>query len=137
MTANTIWPERLELARGPVSALDLALFAAASGDHNLLHLDVTTAQAAGFDKPLVHGMLTMAYAAQVFSAHFGATSVRGLQTRFTGAAKLGDTVRLVATLKQIDPDDMGVYDLGAHTETGRELMSGQARIVRRAHRNQP
>lgn len=125
----TIFPEKLELQCGPVTAVDLALFAAASGDHNPLHLDVEVARAAGFDRPLVHGMLTMAYTARLFTQAFGAGSVRYLHTRFTGAAKLGDTVVLSAKLSGTDAA-VGLYELNARTATGGELMAGTARISR-------
>ena len=36
---DAAFPPELELSCGPVTAIDLALFAAASGDHNPLHLD--------------------------------------------------------------------------------------------------
>jgi acyl dehydratase len=122
------FPEHLELRCGPVTAVDLALFAAASGDHNPLHLDVEAARAAGFDKPLVHGMLTMAYTARLFTQSFGAASVRHLDTRFTGVARLGDTVTLNATLSSVE-GDCAHYALTAHAEGGGELMTGSARIV--------
>ena len=41
-------PLTLTLRCGPVTAVDLALFAAASGDHNPLHLDADSARRAGF-----------------------------------------------------------------------------------------
>ena len=44
MTAS--WPATVELRCGPVGAIDLALYAAASGDHNPLHLDADVARAA-------------------------------------------------------------------------------------------
>lgn len=126
--SETPFPERIELQCGPVTPVDLALYAAASGDHNLLHLDVETARAAGFDRPLVHGMLTMAYTARLFTKTFGAGSVRHLDTRFTGAAHLGDTVLLSATLTGTD-GALGLYDLDARTATGKELMSGTAQVA--------
>ncbi len=122
------FPETVELRCGPVTAVDLALFAAASGDHNPLHLDVEVARAAGFDRPLVHGMLTMAYTARLFTQTFGAGSVRHLHTRFTGAARLGDTVVLSATLTGTE-DALGLYDVDARTAAGDELMSGKARVM--------
>lgn len=125
----TPYPAQIELACGPVTSLDLALFAAASGDHNLLHLDPEAALAAGFDRPVVHGMLTMAYTARLCSKHFGAGSVRALQTRFTGVAKLGDTVRLEGRLARME-GTQAVYELSAQAEGGRELMVGTARIER-------
>lgn len=126
---DAAWPEQIALACESVSALDLALFAAASGDHNLLHLDVATAQAAGFDRPVVHGMLSMAYAARLCTAHFGAASVRSLHTRFTGVAKLGDSIVLGGTLAQVE-GALAVYDLTARTTTGTDLMTGTARVTR-------
>jgi acyl dehydratase len=125
------FPEHLELRCGPVTAVDLALFAAAAGDHNPLHLDVEAARAAGFDKPLVHGMLTMAYTARMFTRSFGAGSVRRLDTRFTGVARLGDTVVLSATLSGIE-DDGAIYALTARAEGGGELVTGNARIAQSA-----
>jgi acyl dehydratase len=122
---NPGFPESLALDCGPVTAVDLALFAAASGDHNPLHLDIEVARAAGFDRPLVHGMLTMAYGARLFTHHFGAGSLRSLQTRFTGVARLGDTLRLTATLEKVN-GGLGHYQLRAQTAAGAELANGQA-----------
>jgi acyl dehydratase len=59
---DTRCPETLELALDPITAVDLALYAAASGDLNPLHLDADVARAAGFDRPIAHGMRTMACA---------------------------------------------------------------------------
>lgn len=124
------FPLTLALRCGPVTAVDLALFAAASGDHNPLHLDADTARQAGFDQPVVHGMFTMACAARLFTQAFGAGSVRALQTRFTGVALLGDTLLFEAT--RIDVQDGSAHDVGytltARTESGTALVSGSARI---------
>jgi len=122
------FPERLVLRCGPVNAVDLALFAAASGDHNPLHLDVETARRAGFDRPVVHGMLTMAYAARLFTQEFGAPRVRALQTRFVGIALLDDVIELKANLRHADCDG-ALYELEAATLMGTPLASGIARIA--------
>lgn len=121
------FPPELSLDCGPVAAIDLALFAAASGDHNPLHLDADVARAAGFPRPVVHGMLTMAYAGRLFTRHFGPGSLRSLQTRFTGVATLGDTVMLSATLEKFE-GDLGHYTLRAQAGTGAELASGLATV---------
>jgi acyl dehydratase len=119
-------PPVLALRCGPVGAVDLALFAAASGDHNPLHLDVEAARKAGFDRPVVHGMFTMANAARLFTQAFGAGRLQSLQTRFTGVALLGDTLLFEATLSD---SQTGRYQLTARTEAGVELVSGTARVV--------
>lgn len=124
---TTSAPERLTQRCGPVSAVDLALFAAASGDHNPLHLDAEVAQCAGFKRPVVHGMLTMAYAARLFTAAFGHGSVLSLQTRFTGVALLGDTLEFVATRTAVT-GGIAHYQLRATTAEGAELATGTARI---------
>lgn len=122
------FPPLLHQAHGPVTAVDLALFAASSGDHNPLHLDAAVARAAGFDQPVVHGMLTMAFVARLFTGHFGAGCVRALNTRFTGVALLGDTIELSAKLTDTQ-DGVARYDVSARTTGGTELVAGQARIA--------
>src|SRR3546814_13055741 len=54
-----------ELVRGPIDRKTLALFAGASHDHVPLHIDTDFARAAGMDDVFAHGMLGMAYLAQM------------------------------------------------------------------------
>ena len=112
----------------PIAAVDLALYAAAAGDLNPLHLDAEVARAAGFDRPIAHGMRTMACAARLFTQHFGATALRALNTRFVGTAKLGDVLVLRATLTQVD-GDIASYDLAVQTSNAVPVVSGTARVA--------
>jgi acyl dehydratase len=123
--------QQLELDCGPVVAIDLALFAAASGDHNPLHVDAQVALSAGFDRPVVHGMLSMALSGRLFTQQFGAGSVRHLHTRFTGVAKLGDTLKLTANLQEAD-GEAATYALKVCNDKGFELVTGSARVQTRA-----
>lgn len=127
--AQTPYPDTLSLRCGPVTAVDLALFAAASGDHNPLHLDAQVARNAGFDQPLVHGMLTMAFTGRLFTRPFGAGSVQQLHTRFTGAGRKGDTLLLVAHLQEV-AGGVAYYELTGSTEGGVAIMTGSARVQR-------
>jgi acyl dehydratase len=122
------FPSELALRCGPITAVDLALFAAASGDHNPLHLDSEVARAAGFERPIVHGMLTMAFVARLFTQRFGAGCVQTLETRFTGSALRGDTLEFGASLLGVD-DGVARYDVRAVTLDGRELATGKASIA--------
>jgi acyl dehydratase len=124
---STALPTSIELYCGPFSAVDLALYAAASGDHNPLHLDADVARAAGFDKPVVHGMLTMACVARLFTDRFGATALLALSTRFTGVALRGDGLALHATLTEQD-DRTATYTLRGGTLSGSEVVTGSARV---------
>lgn len=126
-------PTSIDQRCGPFSAVDLALYAAASGDHNPLHLDADVACAAGFDQPVVHGMLTMACVARLFTDHFGATALLALNTRFTGVALRGDGLVLQATLAARD-DHTASYTLRGSTLTGSEVVTGSARVRLQAQR---
>ena len=121
------FPKTVTLQCGPVTAVDLSLYAAASGDHNPLHLDEGVALAAGFDRPVVHGMLSMAYVGRLFTQQFGAGSVVYLHTRFTGVAQRGQTLQLQATLERTE-NELGHYKILATNEQGQELVSGAAHI---------
>lgn len=122
------FPETLSLRSDPVTPVQLALFAAAAGDHNPLHLDPAFARNAGFERPVVHGMLTMALAGRLFTQHFGAGSVRSLQTRFAGVALVNDVIELTATLERVD-GDAAHYTLRGCTAAGTEVVNGTARVA--------
>ena len=124
------YPSELALSSDPIDAVALALFAVASGDHNPLHLDADVARAAGFDRPVVHGMLTMACVARLFTREFGAGCIRSLETRFTGAAMRGDTLQISASRVGVE-DGVARYDLHARTAAGVECVVGHASIAAR------
>jgi acyl dehydratase len=127
------FPATISLDCPAVNALDLALYAAASGDHNPLHLDAAVAQAAGFDRPVVQGMLTMAYAGRLFTRHFGTEGLMSLNTRFVGVALKGDRIALEGQLQS--QDDTGAvptatYTVTARTDRGTDVVTGTAQVRR-------
>ncbi len=125
------FPSSLSMLCGPVTAVDLSLYAAASGDHNPLHLDQEVAKTAGFDRPVVHGMLSMAYVGRLLTQQFGAGSVVYLHTRFTGIAQRGQSLQLTASLEQIE-NHLGHYSLKVSNIHDQELVTGTARIQLRS-----
>ncbi|HRH85227.1 MAG TPA: MaoC/PaaZ C-terminal domain-containing protein [Rubrivivax sp.] len=122
------WPAELRMQIAPVTPLQLALFAAASGDHNPLHLDPDVARRAGFDKPVVHGMLSMALAGRLFTREFGPHALLRLHTRFVGVALAGDAIELTAALRSATNSEAH-YTLRATTEHT-EVLSGEAQLNR-------
>jgi acyl dehydratase len=73
-----------------------ALIYRLSGDINPLHADPSVARAAGFERPILHGMATMGVAAHaVLRALLDYDSARfaGMRVRFTAPALPGDTLR--------------------------------------------
>ncbi|MBO9648156.1 MAG: MaoC family dehydratase N-terminal domain-containing protein [Variovorax sp.] len=86
-------PDRVHDARSlPQAALIYRL----SGDLNPLHADPTVARAAGFERPILHGMATMGFAAHAVLAavlDYDAARFAGMRVRFTAPALPGDTLR--------------------------------------------
>lgn len=122
------YPSNLALRTDPVGPVQLALFAAAAGDHNPLHLDPQVAARAGFERPVVHGMLSMALAGRVFTGALGPACVRVLHTRFTGVALSGDALDLEATLEKVE-GGRGFYTLRGKTVAGAPVLEGRAEVV--------
>ncbi len=74
----------------------LALIYRLSGDLNPLHADPAVAAAAGFERPILHGMALMGVAAHaVLRTVLGYDDTRfaGMRVRFTAPAWPGDTLR--------------------------------------------
>ena len=73
-----------------------ALIYRLSGDHNPLHADPSVAAAAGFPRPILHGMCTMGVAAHAVLRSvldYDAARVAAMRVRFTAAVFPGDTLR--------------------------------------------
>ena len=73
-----------------------ALLYRLSGDFNPLHADPGVALAAGFPRPILHGLATMGIALHaVLRALLGydASAVRGMRVRFTAPVLPGETLR--------------------------------------------
>lgn len=73
-----------------------ALIYRLSGDLNPLHADLQVARAAGFDRPILHGMALMGVAAHAVLrtvAGYDDSRFAGMRVRFTSPALPGDTLR--------------------------------------------
>jgi acyl dehydratase len=76
--------------------VQLALIYRLSGDHNPLHADPAVAAAAGFPRPILHGMALMGVAAHAVLRTvlaYDNTRFAGMRVRFTAPAWPGDTLR--------------------------------------------
>lgn len=74
----------------------LALIYRLSGDLNPLHADPAVASAAGFKRPILHGMALMGVAAHAVLRtvlEYDNTRFAGMRVRFTAPALPGDTLR--------------------------------------------
>ena len=73
-----------------------ALLYRLNGDFNPLHADPAVAKAAGFDRPILHGLCTMgiaAFAALKTMLDYDTSRIAGMRVRFTAPVLPGDTIR--------------------------------------------
>lgn len=73
-----------------------ALIYRLSGDYNPLHADPAVGRAAGFERPILHGLCTYGMAAHALlksECAYDASRLRGLSVRFTAPVIPGETIR--------------------------------------------
>ena len=90
-----------------VTEADIVNFAALSGDWNPLHTNAETARATLHGERIAHGMLVLSIATGL-ADRLGfvagtAIAFMGLDWQFRAAVKIGDTVRVRATVAELKP----------------------------------
>ena len=121
-----------ELVRGPISRATLALFAGASHDHVLLHIDSDYVKSVGIDDVFAHGMLSMAYLAQALRSWAPQDRIRRWNTRFTAITPLYATVHCrgeVAEIFEEGGERVARLKIGAWTDSGLQTLDGEAVIA--------
>ncbi|AGL00660.1 MaoC/PaaZ C-terminal domain-containing protein [Desulfoscipio gibsoniae] len=110
--------EEYYTASRTITESDVATFAGLSGDYNPLHTDETFMQNSPFGTRIAHGALILSVATGLANqlGIFEGTTIAVLEmtTRFTGAVKFGDTIRLVqkiAEKKESKKADRGVVNV--------------------------
>jgi acyl dehydratase len=97
----------------------IADYAAASGDHNPIHLDDDFARSVGLPGVIAHGMLQMGIAATVASeAAGGPQRLRRLSVRFAGMVVPGDTEKFSA-----EPAGEGRLEVKAINQRGEAVLT--------------
>lgn len=120
------------LSSGPVSRRTLALYAAASGYHNPLHIDIDAARAAGFEDVFPHGMLLMAYVGRLLTDWAGPRGIISFDVRFSSIAKVGDDITLEGEITALEPVGgqlRATVAVTAKDQTGAVKLSGEAVLV--------
>ena len=97
----------------------IADYAAASGDHNPIHLDADFARSVGLPGVIAHGMLQMGIMAGVAAeAAGGVDRLTRISVRFAGMVEPGDTVVFAADAKA-----PGKLDLTATNQRGEAVLT--------------
>lgn len=91
--------ETLPELRKTVTVDQIQAYAEASGDRNPIHLDDVFARSVGLPGVIAHGMLTMAFAAQLVTDWLGSRRrLAALRGRFSGMVLPGDELRCTGTV---------------------------------------
>jgi len=104
-------------------------YAAASADHNPLHVDPAFAATTRFGGPIAHGMLVLAYVSEAMTAAFGERWLRSgrLKARFRGAARPGDAVTVSGRVVKVEGPRV-VCEVWARNGAGEVLVSADAEV---------
>jgi acyl dehydratase len=121
-----------EIVKPPLARGTLALFAGASNDHVLLHIDSDFAKAAGMPDVFGHGMLSMAYLAQLITHWAPAERLKTWNVRFTAITPLYAVVTCRGEVTEIFEENgerVARLSIGAWIDDGTQTLGGEAVIA--------
>lgn len=129
--STATWPAGpLRTTAWTVTRADIAAYAAASGDHNPIHLDDDAARRLGFDGVIAHGVLTMARAAAAVADALPDVEIGRLRVRFAQPVRPGDTVTFRLTMTA-DDDGVATVAITASNQRGEPVLNRATAEVRR------
>lgn len=110
----------------------LALFCGASGDHNPMHVDTDFAKSFGMPDVFAHGMLSMAYLAQLLTHWVPQSQLRDWSVRFLAITPIH--VRAICTGSilekfEVDGENRVRVQIDVHTDAGAHTLAGEAVIA--------
>ncbi|MEQ8268581.1 MAG: MaoC family dehydratase [Parvibaculum sp.] len=116
----------------PISRHTLALYCGASGDHNPMHVDIDFAKKFGMPDVFAHGMLSMAFLAQLLTKWVPQERIRHWGVRFTAITPVH--ARVICTGKVVekfekDGEKQVRLEINAKTDGGLHTLAGDAVIA--------
>ena len=84
-------------------------YAAASGDHNPIHVDPAAARAAGLPAPILHGLYTMAQVARCASRAGEDRELRRLAVDFRALGFPGEEIEVSGTVADASEDHLRLH----------------------------
>jgi acyl dehydratase len=119
-----------DLASPEITRHVLALFCGASGDHNPIHVDSDFARQFGMPDVFAHGMLSMAYMAQLLTHWVPQSQLQRWSVRFLSITPVHAVVTCTGRIvEKIGADRCVKLDINAHTDTGQHTLAGDAVIA--------
>ena len=121
-----------EHVSAPISRHTLALYCGASGDHNPMHVDIDFAKKFGMPDVFAHGMLSMAFLAQLLTKWVPQKNLRHWAVRFTSItpvhAKVICTGKVVEKF-EADGEKRLKLEINAVTDGDIHTLAGDAVIA--------
>lgn len=117
---------------GPITRTVLALYAGGSGDHNPMHVDSDFVKKGGMPDVFAHGMLSMAYLAQLLTQKARPEKIRSYGVRFASITPVNAKVSChgkVVEKFEVDGEQRVRLELQAVTEKGTVTLQGDAVIA--------
>lgn len=117
------------LTKPMVDRVQIARYAAASGDFNRLHLDEPFAHSVGFPGMFAPGMLAMGFIGQLLTAWLRRGHVRKLSARFVKIVWPGDELTCRGRIGELRREHGACYadvELWAENQKGELVVRGQA-----------
>jgi 3-hydroxybutyryl-CoA dehydratase len=114
-----------------ITEADILMFAGVSGDTNPVHLDEEFASATPFKGRIAHGMLTASLISTVLGTKLpGPGCVYVSQNmRFLAPVRVGDTVRAIVTVRDVDRERRRVTMETACRVNGTDVLVGEANLL--------
>lgn len=101
-------------------------YAAASGDFNPIHIDAAVGEKAGLGGVILHGMCTMAWAAEAAVNYLGDPgALKKIRVRFSRPVMPGDTVRFEGKVSKVE-NGVVVGELSAKNQKGEDVLKGSS-----------
>lgn len=116
------------LVFGPITRTDIVRYQGASGDFQPIHHDEPFARAAGYDAPLVVGMLPAGVVASWATAWLGAENVRRVRLRWREQMWPGDVLTCTGQVSRTFEQD-GEARVEVELTGTRQTGTGQAPTV--------
>jgi acyl dehydratase len=121
-----------EHVSGEITRHMLALYCGASGDHNPMHVDIDFAKTFGMQDVFAHGMLSMAFLAQLLTQWVPQDRIRHWGVRFTAItpvhAKVVCTGKVVEKF-EADGEKRVRLEINAKTDSGLHTLAGDAVVA--------
>jgi acyl dehydratase len=100
-----------------ITEADIVLFAGISGDYNIIHTDAEFMKTSIFGERIAHGLLGLSMQSGLLTRAmqpYATIAFAGLRWKFKAPIKIGDTIRVRATVtatKETDTRDRGLVTL--------------------------